>query len=80
MELTSTAEIIDVLGGVAAVAKLTDTTYKAAHNWKSFDRFPPRTYVAITDALRERGLSAPASLWGMVPNAAEGITEPRQIP
>lgn len=74
MELTSTVEIIDVLGGVAAVAQLTNTTYKAAHNWKSFGHFPPRTYVTITDALRDRGISAPPSLWGMVPNAAEGIT------
>lgn len=66
MELTSTERIINELGGVSAVASLTGTTYRAAHNWKAFDRFPPRTYIAITNALRDRGLSAPVSLWGMV--------------
>lgn len=68
--LQSAAEVIDALGGTAAVATLIGTTYRAAANWKSFDAFPPKTFLALTTALQAKGYAAPASLWGMV-EAAE---------
>lgn len=64
-ELTSAAEVMDALGGIDATARIAGARYKAAANWKSFNRFPSRTFVTLTRALRERGLCAPASLWGM---------------
>lgn len=64
-ELASTSEVIDHLGGISAVARLTDSKYNAVCNWKAFTTFPSNTYVAMTDALREKGFHAPASLWGM---------------
>lgn len=64
-ELQSTAEVIQALGGYRSVALITGSKAKAASNWGRFDTFPARTYLALTEALRERGLSAPASLWGM---------------
>jgi hypothetical protein len=66
MLLDSAADVIDALGGVHATAELTDTNYKAAHAWKQRGRFPTKTYLVITEALRLRGLQARADLWKMV--------------
>ena len=65
-ELQTTEEVISALGGVAAVGELTGRKYSAAFNWKSFGSFPANTYLVMQRALRERGKTAPASLWGMV--------------
>lgn len=65
-QLSTTREVMDVLGGTTAVAKLTGRTYAAAFNWLDFKTFPSNTYVAMTDALAAKGKTAPASLWGMV--------------
>lgn len=72
-ELTSTAAVIGALGGVAPVAAMTGREYNAAENWKRFEHFPPDTYLVMTKALQERGCTAPASLWRMVP------AEPEQV-
>ncbi|WP_213287545.1 hypothetical protein [Bradyrhizobium sp. sGM-13] len=64
-ELSTTSEVIDALGGNAAVAKITGSTVKAVWNWRGFETFPSNTYVALTDALRAIGKTAPPSLWGM---------------
>ncbi len=65
-ELSTSAEVISVLGGLGAVSDLTGAEYKAVSNWKSSGSFPSRTFLVLTGALRRRGFSAPASLWGMV--------------
>lgn len=64
-QLSTTREVMDALGGTSAVAKLTGRTYSAAFNWLILKTFPANTYVALTDALAEKGKTAPASLWGM---------------
>jgi ABC-type hemin transport system substrate-binding protein len=69
MELTETAAIIEALGGTDAVAKLTGRKYSAAFNWRSFETFPPDTYLVMQRALRERGYDAPPRLWRMVESA-----------
>lgn len=69
-QLASARDVVDALGGVGAVAELTRTTYRAAHNWKQRGSFPAKTHVVMVEALRARGLSAAASLWRMV-EAAE---------
>ena len=69
-ELASAADVIEALGGISAVAKLTKSGYRAAANWKSFNAFPPRTYVAMKIALTRLGHSAPPELWRMVPSEA----------
>lgn len=63
--LTTTAEVMDALGGIRAVAALTGRKYTAAANWRRFPTFPSNTYVIMTDALRQVGYQAPHSLWGM---------------
>lgn len=64
-ELTTTNEVIEALGGVASVARLTGRKYSAAHNWLSFETFPSDTYVVLIEALRSVGRTAPPSLWRM---------------
>lgn len=65
-ELTTTAAVMDALGGIDKVAELTGSGYKAAANWKAFPKFPSRTFVVMTAELERLGLRAPVSLWGMV--------------
>ena len=65
LELNTTSEVLDALGGNAGVAELTGSKPKAVLNWRSFDKFPANTYAVMIAALQERGKTAPASLWGM---------------
>ena len=64
-ELITTSSVIDELGGNPAVADLTNSTTKAVWNWRGFETFPSNTYVVMTEALKAKGKTAPASLWGM---------------
>lgn len=63
--LTTAGEVMEALGGVSEVARLTRRTYKAAFQWRYLPTFPANTYIVMTEALGQRGLSAPPSLWGM---------------
>lgn len=65
-ELARTVDVIEVLGGTDAVARLTGRKYSAAFNWRSFETFPPDTFVIMQRALRDAGHTAPDSLWRMV--------------
>lgn len=63
--------VIEALGGSKAVQGLTGAKSKqVVSNWKVAGAFPRKTYVAVTAALKARGLAAPSSLWGML-EAAE---------
>lgn len=64
-ELSTTAEVVDALGGYLAVAEITQSKPKAVSNWPRFETFPSNTYVALTAALLAKGKTAPATLWGM---------------
>jgi hypothetical protein len=65
MQLTSTAAVIDALGGNRAVAELTEGTPSAVSNWRRFKTFPARFHIIMQGALHEKGHTAPSSLWGM---------------
>lgn len=65
MELSTAGEVMDALGGNAGVAKLTNSTLKAVWNWRKDNYFPSDTFVVLKCALADRGIDAPASLWGM---------------
>jgi hypothetical protein len=64
IELSSATDVIEALGGVASVAEMIKTTYRAAHNWKARDAFPAHTYVTLRRELEARGYAADDSLWG----------------
>ena len=63
--IETTTEIIDKLGGNAAVARLTSTTAKAVSNWRGFNRFPSNTFLIIKSELMRLGAVAPDHLWSM---------------
>jgi hypothetical protein len=65
--LNSTSDVIDALGGIEAVARLTRRGETAPFNWRRNRLFPANTYLAMTSALTARGLFAPAWLWGQEP-------------
>lgn len=66
MVILETAEqVFDALGGNPGVAELTLSTPSRVSNWRSAGRFPSNMYVIMNDALRERGKTALAALWGM---------------
>lgn len=75
--LTTTDAVIDAFGGAKRMAQfLTAQGYpcgkSAATNWTTGQRgkFPPETVFILQAALAQRGLTAPASLWG-IPLPAE---------
>lgn len=71
MILETSREVVKALGGPEAVSVLCGVDYRTASGWQSrFGAFPPRFFVAMKAALRERGLDAPDSLWKMVEKAS----------
>lgn len=65
MNLETAEEVFDALGGNAGVEELTHSKPSRVSNWRNSGSFPSNMYVVMTDALRERGKAAPASLWRM---------------
>ena len=63
-ELPTAKAVIEELGGIHAVASIVGAKYRTAWRWIQ-DGFPADTYVAISSVLRERGCTAPPSLWDM---------------
>lgn len=68
--LTTTGEVIDALGGTAAVARLFGRSMTVVSNWKAGGCFPANTYVVFQRELAKLGLIAPDRLWRMVEKAA----------
>jgi hypothetical protein len=71
-QLNTTDAVVRALGGTAAVARLTGRKLSAASNWRKARAFPANTYVAMGAALHDRGMQAPAWLWGMEARPPEG--------
>lgn len=63
--ITSAAAVIQALGGTVATSRLTGRKPAAVSNWKARGRLPSATLRTLQDALAERGLSAPETLWGI---------------
>ena len=66
--LSSAVDVVDVLGGVEAVKKLTGARLKAIYHWRSTGQFPARQHDLMVKALRRRGYTAPAVLWNQAEN------------
>lgn len=61
--LTTTREVMEVLGGFHRVAAIVGAEPKAAENWKRQQTFPANTFFAMTRALARVGKNAPPELW-----------------
>lgn len=57
--------IILALGGVRAVADLAGAKTATVYSWSQRGRFPSKTYIALRDALNERGYDPDPRLWRM---------------
>lgn len=64
-ELHSVSDVIQVLGGPSAVARLTGRSNSAPTNWKADGKFPPATFIRLSAELERLGCHASPSLWGM---------------
>ena len=67
--LSSVPDVIAALGGPDALSNLTGRGVRAVSMWKVRGKFASETYAVMIEALRERGLDAPRSLWGQLENA-----------
>jgi hypothetical protein len=76
-QLRSTDDVIDALGGTNAVAGLTGRGAPGVSNWRVRGYFPPRTYLAMTQALMAKGLVAPAWLWEQEPRPLDAPRKTR---
>ncbi|MET3995005.1 hypothetical protein ABID65_006671 [Bradyrhizobium sp. S3.9.2] len=65
--LTTTEEVVAVLGGLESVCALTGALPKAVYHWTGrAEMFPARTYWVMQEALKRRKAKAPPSLWNMI--------------
>lgn len=77
--LESAREVVDALGGIAAVAVRYQRKPTTVSAWQAkFGTFPPSTYVVMTDDLLLLGYTAPNRLWrqiGLAPDQDEELEE-----
>jgi len=79
--LTTTADVIEELGGSKEVAALFDHHPNAVSVWRTKGVFPAHTFLVLTDALERRGAHAPRTLWGFTPIVAgEGTRDEALTP
>lgn len=64
-ELATAGAVIDALGGTGATARLLGKTPQHVANWRAANRLPSYSFLVVGSALKERGLSAPPSVWGI---------------
>ena len=67
--LKTTSAVMAALGGPRCVAALTGAHYKTVWPWGDAEAFPSRYFLVMTWALKQKRLTAPAALWGMVTTA-----------
>lgn len=61
-QINSADEAIDLAGGTTAVAKRFGVDVRVVSNWRTRG-FPPETYAAWQEILKEIGRPAPRALW-----------------
>ncbi len=67
MMIRTTREVVKALGGIDGVVRLTGASADSVSAWQArLNRFPAKTYLVMTEALAEMGMSASPALWNMV--------------
>ncbi len=67
MKLKTARDVIEALGGLAAVARMCGVSYTTASAYQTrLQAFPAKTYLVMQAELSRLGHSAPTSLWQMV--------------
>lgn len=57
--------VVDALGGTAAVARLAGVGTSTVSHWRRSNKFPANSYLLLQTHLREAKLSAPDYLWSL---------------
>jgi hypothetical protein len=66
--VTTFDEAVRLLGGVAAVARLTKRSMTAVCNWRrETQRFPTKLFLRMEPHFIARGVVADPALWGLEP-------------
>jgi hypothetical protein len=65
-------DLIDALGGNLAVAEIAGVGSSAVSNWRRAGRLPPRLYLRLAAAGRERGVEVPEGLFKETPDPRRG--------
>ena len=65
MQIESIAGVLQELGGYREVSRLCGAVDHAALMWRKRARLPRHTFVVLSQALAEKGHTAPAALWQM---------------
>lgn len=74
VQLKTTSDVMDILGGNTIVAEITGRSAQAVSNWRKFSTFPSNTFVILKAALAVKGYIAPDSLWGMTEVSAKKVS------
>ncbi len=61
--LTEASDLIDALGGNAAVAEICDVGVTAVCNWRTWGRFPPRVHNRLRQAAKRKRLRVAEDLF-----------------
>jgi hypothetical protein len=64
--LTTVHDVIDALGGIEAVVKLTGRNAKAVYHWRALNTFPARYHDMMPKALKRLKHTAPPKLWNQI--------------
>ena len=56
-------ELIDAFGGNREMAKIAGVLTSAVSNWRKIGRLPPRLYLRVAAAGREREIAVPGELF-----------------
>lgn len=67
--VNSVGELIEVLGGPKATADKLDATPQMVVNWRATNVLPARKFLVQRRALKDLGIEAPVTLWGMAESA-----------
>ena len=63
----SAREVVNILGGIPAVCKLTRANVKAVYYWTgTAHAFPSRTFCKMEEVLKKKNWKAPPHLWNML--------------
>jgi len=79
MNISTVENAVEALGGIAAVAEMTNSSPSAVYNWRAADKFPADTYLLVQSELRARGLVAPDNLWPMRQSASQDDDKTKRI-
>lgn len=61
-------ELIDAFGGNLVLAEIAGVRSSAVSNWRRLGRLPPRLYLRLAAAGRERGVAVPPELFEETPD------------